>query len=174
MFDELVECIVKRNITTKAYIQRIVMLAVDGLTLSVAFLVFINFPAFILLILLALIIMGFVTYFVFRNTDLEYEYDFFQNEMTVDKIMHRGARKRLGVYSFSRMELMAPETSGRFHGVSVKDENFFDYSANNPDLVNYIAVLYDEKGNVARVDFTPNEELLEAIKKSCPRKVFSD
>ena len=41
-------------------------------------------------------------------TDLEYEYLYLDKELSVDKIMAKSKRKRVGTYSLDRMEVFAP------------------------------------------------------------------
>ena len=51
---------------------------------------------------------GVGAYFLNMYTDLEYEYLYLDKELSVDKIMAKSKRKRVGTYSLDRMEVFAP------------------------------------------------------------------
>ena len=114
-----------------------------------------------------------LTYMVFTRTDLEYEYSFYDGEMRIDKIMHKSARKKLHTFNFGKMDFMAPEGSHHLGGM-VSDRKKYDYSAGDEEQISYIAVLYDENNTAVELKFTPNEELLDKLNKTYPRKVYMD
>ncbi len=173
MFETVVECLVKRKITLKAYAGRCGMIFLDALVLAIIYIIAAKAPFIMVVAFLLVVLCAVFTYLVFRNTDVEYEYSFYDGEMSVDKIMHRSSRKKLKRFNFSKMDFMAPEGSRHLGGISSQRKQY-DYSANDENLTSYIAVLYDERNNAVELKFTPNEELLEKLSKTYPRKVYTD
>ena len=51
--------------------------------------------------LIPAILFGVAAYFVYMNTDLEYEYLYLDRELTVDKVMAKSKRKRAANASFA-------------------------------------------------------------------------
>lgn len=173
MLEAVVECLVKRKLTVKAYAARCAIICVDVLAFlgAVAILVFV--PAFIAFDLVIAVLAVVFTYLVFRNTDVEYEYSFFDGELAIDKVMHKQTRKKLRRFNMSKMDLMAPLGSHRLGG-GVNNRIKYNYSTQYDDDKHFVAVVYSDDNRVAEVTFTPNEELLEKIKQAYPRKVFLD
>lgn len=172
MFDSLVECLVQRKLTNKALAGRCAIVLADGIVafLGVIVLMLSNFLAVI--VFLVFILMGVLTWLVFRNTNVEYEYGYFEGELSIDKIMNRSTRKKISTFDFGKMDFMAPSDSNRFH--VAKNRTRYDYSVCDDSIKSYTAVLYDSKNNACELKFTPNEELIAAIKKAYPRKVYED
>ena len=170
MFEELIECIVKRNITGADIAKRYGIVILDIMLLLAGIVGSIAFPLVMILMLFVILLMISLTVLVFRNTDVEYEYSYFDNEMTIDKIRHRSTRKRMGEFNFNQLEFMAPAGSQKFANPD-SGRKRVDYSANNEDMASYIAILYNEDNEAIELVITPNEELLNAISKNCPRKV---
>ena len=173
MLDNMVECLVKRNITTVAIFQRAGMIFLDVLVAVVLFILGGYFPSFLMLFVLLIGIMVFLTWLVFKNTDVEYEYQFFEGSLRVDKIMHRASRKKLRSFDMSKMDYMAPVGS-RHHGGLASQRKMFDFSANDENVISYIAVVHDGDDSAVDLKFTPDEELLTALSMAYPRKVYRD
>lgn len=173
MFEDIIECIVKREITTKAVFQRAGMIFLDVVIFIVLFILGGYFPAFLLLFFIIIGIMVFLTYLVFRNTDVEFEYQFVDGSLRVDKIMHKSTRKKLKVFDMSRMDYMAPVGS-RHHGGLASQRKMYDYSANDENMLSYIAVVYDGDNSAVDLKFTPDEKLLDALSRAYPRKIYRD
>ncbi len=172
MLEAVVECLVKRKLTAKSFAARVGMISLDCFIAMATFL-FAGLSAIVLSLGFVLFVAGiFFTYIVFRNTDVEYEYQFFDGDFRIDKVMHKMTRKKLKVFSFSKLEMMAPEGSHRLGG-GVNDRKRYDFSSQMEEDKHYIAILYDENGAV-ELKITPNEELLERLARTYPRKVYND
>ncbi len=118
------------------------------------------------------ILTGAGAYFVNLFTNLEYEYLYLDKEITVDKVMAKSRRKRVGVYTVDRMEILAPIHSHRLDSYRNRDVKRRDYSvgqALKPDL-RY--AMYYEGGEV--VLLSPSPEFVKAVQNVAPRKVFTD
>ena len=90
----------------------------------------------------------------------------------MDKVMAKSRRKRVGVYTVDRMEILAPIHSHRLDSYRNRDVKRRDYSvgqALKPDL-RY--AMYYEGGEV--VLLSPSPEFVKAVQNVAPRKVFTD
>lgn len=173
MFDAVIECMVKRKLPLSAFTGRCGIIFLDIVLFIIGAFMFISLSALVPIALIVWLLGGAATYFVFRNTNLEYEYSFFEGEMVVDKIMGRKVRKRVGKFEFGSLEFMALENSPRMGGQQ-SNRKRFNVSANDPEMVNYVAVLTDNNSTPCELVFTPNEELLAALNKNYSRKIYQD
>lgn len=172
--EELVECIVKSKLTVKAFIGRCFSIALAIFVVLITMVIANLAPWALPFAFIVDLIIGFIVYYTFRNTSIEYEYDFFGGELTIDKIMSKAKRKRLKVLNFSNFEYMAPGDSKRFGNMNSVDCEYLNYSAHDLEEKTYIALFHgDEKASVY-LEFSPSEELLSLIKRLYPRKVYED
>lgn len=173
MLEGTIECLVKRVITPGTIMKRGLMLMADSTALFGATIVLLGYTAWFVLALFGLIVMGVLTFLVFRNTNLEYEYCYFEGEMMVDKIMGKSSRKRLATFDFNKLDIMAPADSPRLH--NALNQKVIDYSTANPEDLSYCAVVANAATNQKVVlRFTPNEDIVAAIKRIAPRSVYED
>lgn len=172
--EELVECIVKSKLTFKAFAGRCFTVALGIFGVLVTLAISNVAPWALPFALIGDLIIGFIVYYTFRNTSIEYEYDFFGGELTIDKIMCKAKRKRLRVINFSNFEYMAPGDSKRFGNINSVDAEFLNYSEHNPEKKTYIALFHGDQKASLYLEFSPNEELLSLLKKLYPRKVYED
>lgn len=165
MSETYVECLVKRETSALAKVARIVLVM---LTVVCGLLGLAGY----LTALLVAVVTGVGAYFVFLNTDIEYEYLYLDKSLYVDKIMAKSKRKRVASYEVDRMEILAPVKSHHLDSYRRREGKTVDYSVKReeqPDL-RYM-MFYD--GN-QKVLLNPNEGLLKAIRNVAPRKVFTD
>lgn len=164
MADTYIECLVrvKQSMIAKFIKTVLIMIAV----------VFVLFTFIIPLAMIVALIFGIGAYMFNLRTNLEYEYLFLERELTVDKIMAQTKRKRVGVYSLDRIEVLAPINSYHlddFKNRTVKTLDLSDKEVGPPDR-RYM--LYYE-GNL-RLILGPPESMVKAMKNITPRKVFLD
>ena len=100
MNETYVEWLVKRK--TPAYMTLLKILTIM-LTVCFVLLGFFLLPAMIIAVLL-----GVAAYFVYLNSDVEYEYLYVDKELTVDKVMAKSRRKRVATYDLGKIEILAP------------------------------------------------------------------
>ncbi len=164
MNETYVEWMVKKK--TPAYMAFLKILTI---MLAVCFIVvgFVFLPA-----LLIGIVMAVAAYFVYLNSDLEYEYLYVDKELTVDKVMAKSRRKRVAVFELDKMEIVAPVKSWHLDNYRNRSDKEVDYSSgveNQPDR--RFLFYYDGR---QKVIFEPNEEMIKAMQMVAPRKVFKD
>lgn len=137
------------------------------LTVCFVLLGFFLLPAMIIAVLL-----GVAAYFVYLNSDVEYEYLYVDKELTVDKVMAKSRRKRVATYDLGKIEILAPIKSWHLDNYKNRTDKTVDYSSGEekqPDR--RFAFFYDGK---QRVLIEPNEEMIKAMQTVAPRKVFKD
>ena len=112
-------------------------------------------------------------YFVSLNASIEYEYQYCEREITVDKILNKSRRKKVATFEVERMEAFAPSRS--YHLDEYRNNSSYrtlDFSTGiekQPDTT--YTMYYDGREKVV---FEPNKEFVDAIKNVAPRKVFTD
>ena len=117
-------------------------------------------------------ITGIGAYFVNLNTDLEYEYLYVDKELSIDKVMAKTKRKRIGTYQVDRMEICAPFNSYHLDDYRKRNAKEKDYSIGEELKPDRRYIIYYEGGE--KLILSPNEELIKALKNVAPRKVFTD
>ena len=123
--------------------------------------------------LIPAILFGIAAYFVYMNTDLEYEYLYLDRELTVDKVMAKSKRKRAAVYSLDKMEIVAPIKSWHLDNFKNRQTSKnVDYSSGEEKQPDKRFVFYYEGSQ--KVIFEPSEEMIKAMQFVAPRKVFKD
>lgn len=117
------------------------------------------------------IILSIVTYFVFQELDLEYEYLYVNGELTVDKIKGKSSRKQCINITMDLIEVVAPFKSFHLDEYDKKNKVLLDYSSGTqPD--NLYVIYFKGKKGLAKLLFEPNEKMLDSMRMLSPRKVF--
>lgn len=165
MSDTYVECLVEAKPSMVGKFFKVLLIM---LTVVFGLMAFIGF--FFGLILA--VITGVGAYFVNLNTDVEYEYLYLDKELTVDKIMAKTKRKRVGTYSMERMEILAPIKSYRLDSYKNRQVKVKDYSIGEELQPDKRYLMFYEGGE--KLVLSPSEDLVKAIKNVAPRKVFTD
>ena len=160
MTDTFVEQLVKRRATLETALKKAALVSV---TLFAAFMA-LAFPIF-LLVTIGLIILD---SFLFKRMNLEFEYSYFNGELDVDKIFNRSSRKRVFSTDIKKMEVLAPVGADNLGGY--QRLKVYDFTSKNADSKVYEMVT-TYRGELVRVWFEPNENMLEAIRNIAPRKV---
>ena len=130
MSDSYVECLVKAKQPTWAKILKVLLIALTVLSCLVMFVFIIFLPV--------ALAAGVGAYFLNMYTDLEYEYLYLDKELSVDKIMAKSKRKRVGTYSLDRMEVFAPVYSyhlDNFKNRQVKEKDYSIGEVLQPDVM---------------------------------------
>ena len=164
MSDSYVECLVKAKQPAWAKILKVLLIALTVLSCLVMFVFIIFLPV--------ALAAGVGAYFLNMYTDLEYEYLYLDKELSVDKIMAKSKRKRVGTYSIDRMEVFAPVFSYHLDNFKNRQVKEKDYSIGEVLQPDGRYAMYYEGGE--KIILSPNEELVKALKNVAPRKVFSE
>ncbi len=165
MSETYVECLVaKKTSTAKSFLKiLLIMLTVCFLILGLAGLA---------IGLLVAVATGIGAYFAYMNADIEYEYLYLDKEISVDKVMAKSKRKKVGTFLVDQMEIFAPLNSHRLDSFKNRSLKTLDYSsgvANQPEK-RYMMICNGD----TKVILEPNEAMIKAIRNVAPRKVFTD
>lgn len=165
MSDVYVECLIQAKASPLGKFFKFILIAV-------AVVLGIMSVGGILVAVLGAVAAGVGAYFVHLNTDIEYEYLYLDKELSVDKVMAKSKRKRVGTYTIEKMEAFAPIKSYHLDNYKNRTVKEVDYSIGEELLPDKRYALYYEGG--VKVILSPSEELVKAMKSVAPRKVFTD
>lgn len=164
MSETYVECLVARSgsVLMRFLKTLFIMLTVVFVLIGMVFV-----PGF-----LVAIVTGVVAYFTYMNADIEYEYLYLDREISVDKVMAKSRRKKVGSYNLEQMEIFAPLNSHRLDSYRNRQMKTLDYSsgiAAQPEK-RYMMIW----NGSTKIILEPNAEMIKAIQGVSPRKVFTD
>ena len=165
MSDVYVECLVQAKGSALGKLLKYVLIA-----LTVVF--GIMSVAGVLVAVLGAVATGVGAYFAHLNTDIEYEYLYLDKELSVDKVMAKSKRKRVGTYSLEKIEALAPIKSYHLDSFKNRTVKEIDYSIGEELQPDLRYALYYEGGE--KIILSPSTELVKAMKSVAPRKVFMD
>jgi hypothetical protein len=166
MSETYVECLVKGKPSTAAKIFKVVLIIILAVLILATFTFLGSIGLFIA------IVVGAGLYFVNLYTDIEYEYLYLDREITVDRILGKSNRKRVACYNVDRVEIIAPLKSYHLDDYRNRQVKTTDFSAADDVKNGGGCAIYYEGGE--RILFSPNDEMMKALKNVAPRKVFTD
>ncbi|MBO4456613.1 MAG: hypothetical protein J5802_02750 [Butyrivibrio sp.] len=112
-------------------------------------------------------------YFAKLNSSIEFEYQYCDKEISIDKILDKSSRKHVGTYEVEKVTILAPSVSHRLSEYNNQTFKVLDFSSRDksvqPDPT--YTFIYDGKQKIV---FEPSSELVAAVKTVAPRKVFND
>ena len=116
--------------------------------------------------LIAIFFLGYLTWYVFFMTSVEYEFVLVNNELTIDKIYGKNKRKTQQTVDVSKCEVIAPIESTYVSGYHRNTQmKAFDYtSGENNEPVSYGA-------STAKIYMEFDQKMLDAMKMAAPGKV---
>lgn len=165
MSETYVECLVQRE---SGMLVRFGKILLTVMTVGFGIFGFLFFwPAMIVAV-----ITGIGAYFVSMQADLEYEYLYLDKELSVDKVMAKSKRKKVGTYDIGKMEILAPIKSYQLDSYKNRQCKVFDYSDGKADQPDTRYVMF--YNGTDKIILSPSPELIKAIKNVAPRKVFTD
>lgn len=170
MSDLYLEEMIKKQRTSKDNILRI------GLMVLTALVVLLALMSWNMVIIVLGIAICVADIFLFPRFSVEWEYQYVNGELDVDRILNKQRRKRMASYDIQSAELIAPAKSHRldyYH--SGKKLKVVDYSSCNPENErNVYAMLISKENELQEVLFEPSEKMLKDMRLKAPRKVFLD
>ncbi len=163
MDDFFTEQLVKRkNGLREHLLEALMILAVAA---SLAALLYIPlFPGLFIPIIVIVIVC-----FLFRRMSVEYEYQYVNGSLDVDRILYRTRRKRVFSMDITEMEYLAPADHiglREYHPARV-----MDFCSHTGETVAY-AMIVSQGNELDEVLFEPNAKILEGFFLMAPRKVI--
>lgn len=122
-------------------------------------------------VLICIIIFG--TYYLIGKFNREYEYILTNNELDIDVIYNRNARKRVMTINMKKIEIMASIKDSNHSGEINKQGLKLINASDNTNGANTYAIITDTENNgLCKVLITPNESLLNELYKQAPNKIY--
>jgi hypothetical protein len=137
------------------------------LTVAFVLLGFVNLIAFALAA-----VFGILAYLLYQQTNVEFEYLYLDREVSIDKIIHKSKRKKLGSYGIDRMIVFAPVHSYHlddYKNVKLSEKDYSIGVEQQPDR-RYVFLFEGQE----KLLLSPTPEFVAALKNAAPRKVFTD
>lgn len=160
--DNFKEQLVPRKQDTSVFIKKASVL-VAALFISAVLFILFSYLSFVLIALI-----GWGTYYLIRNFDIEYEYICTNGDLDIDKIIAKSRRKRL-----TTVDIKGAVDFGLVKGMSFnKEYSIIDASSgDNENEDTYYIACRDSKYGMCYVLISPNEDMLEVIKTYLPRTI---
>ena len=133
---------------------------------------FIFQPIYGTFVLLAIAALWYGVHFIIGSRNLEFEYCITEGIMDIDVIKGKSRRKRIASIDLRCVEIIAPATvdyANEYERSNIQKK--IDASKGDPQVIDFFAI-YHEKEQLTRVIFTPNESMLEMMKKTNPSHTF--
>lgn len=170
MNDLYLEELIKKKRTGKDNALRALLMGLTGVLVLLALL------TWNLLITIPAIAICVADIFIFPRFNLEWEYQYVNGELDVDRILNRAKRKRIASYEISSAEIIAPAGS---HRLDYQNKNLkmkvVDYTSCDPAREKQVyAMIIANEGAQTKVLFEPSEQMLKDMRVKAPRKVFFD
>jgi len=148
------------------------MLFLKYLLIGLAAVLFIASFLFGSILIILAVALGVGAYFTGMYANIEYEYLYLDKEITIDKVMNRSKRKRVGVYQVDKIEILAPLKSYHLDSYKNRQVKELDFSSGVAGQPETRYCFYYEGSQ--KIIFEPNDEFIKLVKNVAPRKVFSD
>lgn len=127
----------------------------------------------IYLIFLAIFLVFLIATLLYRrHLRVEYEYQYLDGGLRIDRIKNRSKRKRLGMYDLENLTVMAPEGHDRLTPyTSRKDVKLLDYSGHDPTAEMRYVLVFQGGGVIQMLLLEPTETMVQAMWRAAPSKV---
>lgn len=164
MNDAYAEWLVKRKTPVYSYVINGFMVFV---TVICVFLALITNIAGVIAMFLA----GGTTYFLIRNTNVEFEYLYVTGQLSIDKILGRSKRKKAWECSMDEIQIIAPADSYMLKDYQNQNTKVMDFTSGQAGNKVY-AVIANSRGQSVKVLIEPNDKMLQCFRRTAPRKVI--
>lgn len=167
--DGLVEVVVAQKLNFQVQIKRFIATV---LPLMVAvYLILLNLPSiFKILTFLACVGLAYLSYRMFINFYIDWEYTFVTNEVSFAKVMNKSNRKDLFTCQVKDTVVLC-KVSDKEHLPSVPADVKKYYFLSNTTDDYYIWLTKNDKGKDVCIYFEPNERMLKSIQTLARSKV---
>lgn len=116
-----------------------------------------------IIFLIAAALMGYADYMIFLNLDVEYEYLYINQELSIDKIMSKTKRKTLITMDVHKIGLLVPLSSPELNAYKNRNLKKLDFSSGDKEASSYV-IIYNDEREQKFIIFEPNEKLLSYLK----------
>lgn len=102
-----------------------------------------------------------------RTFQVEFEYQYVEGTLTIDRIVAQTRRKRLAQFELENLYLAAPEGDERLRPYQKGDRPVEDYTSRNPQAPNRYQLVFPQQV----VLLEPTEAMVRLLWRSAPSKV---
>lgn len=163
MNDAVVEVLIKRKATIATYVIWFGLGLVALVSLFFAIMSSIFWP-FVVLIFM-------IEYFIYRRTNIEYEYLMVNETIVIDKIINKQKRKRVISFDMRKFDLVAP--AGHAELNRYNKMNILNCSSDDRTHKIYIGILRNEDKSV-RLLFEPSDKMLDNMRLLIGKKLIRE
>lgn len=166
------EYLVKRKKNIFDFIV-IFLIVFAGVTATISLFGFLFLQLYGMFAFLGIALVWYIVYSVVSSRNIEYEYCITDGVLDVDIIIGKRKRKSLASILVSQAEIIAPasvEYIEQFNKNGVVSK--IDASMKNNKIMDYFIVFSNKNGQVTRLVFTPDEGVLNMIKRANPSNTF--
>ena len=120
--------------------------------------------------LLAAIVVGILSFYLISGLNVEYEYQYVNGDIDIDKIMNKSRRKKVASYAANELEIAAPSNSHELD--SFRNNNSIqikDYTSGEGKPA-WSLVYNTEKGRVLAT-MELNDVIMQDLRRIAPRKI---
>lgn len=115
-------------------------------------------------------VSGFLTYIVHRNSKVEYEYLFVNNQLTIDTILGKSKRVKSWEGTMEQVEVIAPSDHYTLKDHSGTNRKKLDFSSQTGART--YTIMYQSNGTKQEIIIEPSENLLKCFRQTAPRKLI--
>lgn len=117
------------------------------------------------------ILLAVAAYFYKRHMDVEYEYCLVNTQLDIDKVIANSSRKSLISVDLKNIEVLAPLNSKYLSRLD--NLKSYDFTSGDKNARIFVLVVRTDKETV-KINFNPNNKLMDAIYNMARGKVFAD
>lgn len=110
------------------------------------------------------------TFFLFQTLNIEYEYLYVDNTLSIDKILGKARRKKVIECSKEDLLMAAPHDSFVLKDYETKDIKVIDCSSGAKNAKTY-AFVYKQGSQRVKLLLDPNDKLLQVVRNTAPSKI---
>lgn len=158
--DNFKEQLITRRADSSVFIKKATVTIVALFVSAVLFILF-RYLSFVLIAMI-----GWGTYYLIKNFDIEYEYICTNGELDIDKIIAKSRRKRL-----ITVDIKGAVDFGSANGMNFKKEYSIIDASSGENKGSYYITCKSSKYGMCYVIISPNEDMLEVIKTYLPRTI---
>lgn len=163
MSDIFLEQIVKQQKSAKQIVRNCLIIF-GGLVIACALLPFSLFrPTYGPFVFLVFAGVLYYTWYIVSGLNLEFEYIFTNGDLDIDKISNKRKRKRMASIRIPKISLFSELDAAKFDKKAF--DVVYDAAQSFQSAQNYMIQYVNREGKKCVLIFTPNEKLVEAIRK---------
>lgn len=166
--DNYYEQIVKKKFTMQTFTMLIIGFVFAIIGLIGSFVLSFSYGIFVPIAIGLLVLCIWMTWYILKNTRVEYEYTFVTGEMRIERIKNKMRRRKIAAFDVKAIDdidfFINPETGEKNIDTS-KYDLILKAAGTSPEEPTYYVVIHDKvRRKPALLLFSPNETTLQKIR----------